>query len=77
VICGIVALNSEVFDDLLGRRNGEALARAIVMHELACVAGLNHVHDRNELMHDDNVGKTEFGPGDRRGLALLGQGRCV
>ncbi len=47
------------------------------MHELGHVVGLNHVHDRRELMNGANLGRTVFGPGDRRGLALLGQGPCT
>jgi hypothetical protein len=76
-VTGQVALNSEVFDRMRHQVRGTALARAVVMHELAHVVGLNHVHDRHELMHDDNLGKTSFGPGDLHGLALLGRGPCV
>jgi hypothetical protein len=39
-------------------------------------ASLDHVDDPSELMYDRNVGLTEFGPGDREGLAALGSGSC-
>ena len=51
--------------------------QAVVMHELGHGLGLDHVDDRKQLMYQDNVGLTELGPGDRRGLALLGQGKCA
>lgn len=55
---------------------GPASVRAVIMHELAHVVGLDHVSDRNELMYQNNLGKTDFGPGDLEGLTLLGQGGC-
>ena len=42
--------------------------QAIVMHELGHVLGLDHVHDDGELMNEDNIGRTTFGPGDLAGL---------
>lgn len=51
--------------------------RAVIMHELAHVLGLAHVDDPGQLMYGDNVGLTDFAPGDRAGLAKLGGGRCV
>ncbi|HET7691073.1 MAG TPA: matrixin family metalloprotease [Nocardioidaceae bacterium] len=58
-------------------RHGRDEVRAVIMHELAHVVGLDHVDDPNELMHAENLGKTEFGPGDREGLAELGKGPCL
>jgi hypothetical protein len=51
--------------------------RAVIMHELAHVLGLDHVDDPEQLMYGDNVGLTDFAPGDRAGLARLGAGTCV
>ena len=61
---------------MLERVDGRKYVRAVVMHELGHVLGLDHVDDRDQLMYDENVGQTELGPGDRAGLAALGAGRC-
>jgi hypothetical protein len=75
-VTGTVALDSPALHDVLGRPGGAAQVRAIVMHELAHLVGLDHVDDTNELMHRANAGRLDFGPGDREGLAELGSGRC-
>jgi hypothetical protein len=51
-------------------------AQAIVDHELGHVVGLGHVKDPGELMYEDNLGRTTYGPGDREGLARLGSVDC-
>ncbi|NHC47131.1 zinc metalloprotease [Motilibacter aurantiacus] len=75
-VSGTVTLDTPAlaagFDTPTGRQHVEAL----VMHELGHVVGLAHVHDPTQLMHDDNIGRTDFGEGDRRGLARAGHGRC-
>ena len=75
-VTGMVALDSPAMHEVLAGPNGPALARAIVLHELGHLVGLGHVKDSNELMHDDNAGRLDLGPGDREGLALLGSGAC-
>jgi hypothetical protein len=75
-VTGTVALDSPDVHGLLTRPDGYALARAILMHELSHVVGLTHVPDDREIMSPENHGLTSWGPGDRRGLALLGEGRC-
>lgn len=75
-VTGTVALDAPDLTLVLERENGEQEVRAIIMHELGHLVGLDHVDDAAELMYDDNVGKPEFGPGDRAGLAKLGEGRC-
>ena len=76
-VTGTVSLDAPALSEIMRRPGGAALARAIVMHELAHVLGLSHVGDRGELMYDGNVGRLTFGPGDRRGLALLGRTACA
>lgn len=57
---------------------GVAAARAVVMHELGHLVGLQHVEDPTELMNPENsAGVTEFAAGDLRGLSELGQGPCI
>lgn len=69
---GVVMLDASVYrrDDALEYR------RAIVMHELGHVLGLGHVEDDGELMNDDNLGRTDFGPGDVAGLLALRAASC-
>ena len=74
---GNVALNRDVFNRLHKRFRGAAHGRATVMHELGHVLGLGHVRDGGEVMNKKGHGDTELGPGDRRGLALLGKGPCT
>ncbi len=76
-VTGMVALDAPQLSAVLTRPGGEAQVRAIVIHELGHLVGLDHVDDAGELMHDDNVGLLGLGPGDREGLALLGAGRCI
>ena len=76
-VTGTVSLDAPALAENMRRPGGDLLARAIVMHELAHVVGLTHVRDRGELMYSGNVGRLTFGPGDRRGLALLGRGVCA
>lgn len=61
---------------MLARPDGHAQARAIVVHELSHVLGLDHVQDPTELMHPVSSARTDLGPGDRQGLALVGQATC-
>jgi hypothetical protein len=71
---GMVALRSDWFD---APASTTAQKKAVVMHELGHVLGLDHVADAHELMDAENVGLTTLGPGDREGLALLGRGACL
>ncbi len=73
---GRVILDTEAAAEMLERVDGRKYVRAVVMHELGHVLGLDHVDDPEQLMYDENVGQTELGPGDRAGLAALGAGRC-
>ncbi len=48
-----------------------------MLHELAHLAGLDHVSDRRQLMFTEYVpGMTKYGIGDLTGLSTLGQGPC-
>ena len=76
-VTGQVTLDAPGLADTLARPDGPPLVRAIIMHELAHVLGLDHVSDPTQLMHEENTGQFDFGDGDRAGLALLGTGACV
>jgi len=76
IVSGQVALDAPDFQRIIVGPRGLALARAIIMHELGHVVGLDHVDDRGELMRELSHGQTTWGPGDRTGLAILGRGPC-
>ena len=75
-VTGQVTLDSDAFARIQNRMDGRAEQLAIVLHEFGHLVGLDHVQDRNELMYAENVGRHQFGNGDRIGLAQLGRGEC-
>lgn len=76
-VAGQVKLDAQALAPVLGYPRGAELVRAVIIHELGHVAGLAHVQDPTQLMHDENMGVTSLADGDRAGLALLGTGACV
>lgn len=76
-VTGTAALDGPAIQRLLDGPDGFVMARATVVHELAHIVGLGHVDQRDHLMHPELTRQaTTLGPGDRRGLAVLGQGPC-
>jgi len=75
-VTGGVTLDTGAFDELAGRPDADSEEEAIILHEFGHLVGLAHVDDPNELMNAHNIGRTDFGPGDLAGLALLGEGSC-
>jgi len=75
-VTGGVTLDAAAFERIAGERDGRAQQRAILLHELGHLVGLDHVDSPEELMYADNVGQPGFAQGDRTGLARLGEGRC-
>ncbi|GGO84146.1 hypothetical protein GCM10011584_01010 [Nocardioides phosphati] len=74
-VTGVVVLDAEAFRDILDAHRDED-AQAVVDHEFGHVVGLAHVKSRSELMFKENTGLTTWGPGDREGLARLGNIPC-
>jgi hypothetical protein len=78
LVTGTVSLDAGQFSQILGRRNGRAIARAIILHELGHLVGLGHVQDDQQLMYPETQGYVlDFAAGDLTGLAAVGSGRCV
>jgi hypothetical protein len=78
LVTGTVSLDAGQFPQILHRRNGAAIARAIVLHELGHLVGLGHVDDDHQLMYPETQGDVlDFAAGDLTGLAAAGSGRCV
>lgn len=78
LVTGTVSLDAGQFPQILHRRNGTAIVRAIILHELGHLVGLGHVDDDHQLMYPETQGDVvDFAAGDLTGLAALGSGRCV
>ena len=76
-VSGMVALDGPDLEAMIDDERPD-LARAVILHELAHILGLDHVEDPDELMFpEQQADSVAFGPGDRRGLAALGAGPCV
>jgi hypothetical protein len=53
------------------------VARAIILHELGHLVGLDHTADRNEIMFSEaEFNVRAYGVGDLEGLAKLGTRAC-
>jgi len=77
-VTGMLVLDGPQMQESLQVRGGSDQVRSVILHELAHVVGLGHVDDPAELMYPEGQpGVTVFGPGDRAGLARLGQGPCL
>ncbi|HEV7720763.1 MAG TPA: matrixin family metalloprotease [Iamia sp.] len=77
-VTGTLVLDGPQMQESLAVRGGSDQVRSVILHELAHVVGLGHVEDPTELMYPEGQpGVTTFGPGDRAGLARLGQGPCL
>lgn len=74
---GMVTLDIDAFFLIGARPDGAGHKRAVVLHELGHLVGLDHVDSPDELMYDDNVGRLDYGLGDVNGLARLGAGACL
>jgi hypothetical protein len=77
LVAGQAMLDAPAMAQILEFEGGREHVKAIVIHELAHVVGLDHVDDPNQLMYEENTGRTSLAAGDLAGLAKLGAGPCV
>lgn len=76
-VTGSVQLVADKLARIQRELNGKKVVRAVVMHELGHVVGLDHVNSKSQLMHPQTQrAVSEFGRGDLAGLAALGKGSC-
>lgn len=73
-VSGHMTVSSESLHSMLFNF-GRADARTLFIHELGHVVGLDHVSDKKEIMSPGAYPKTA-GPGDKKGFALAGHGKC-
>jgi len=69
-----------VFDDQdlsIAKFPDRGEVRAVMLHEFGHLVGLDHTADRREIMYSEaQFNVRDYGPGDLRGLALLGTQAC-
>ena len=76
-VSGVVALDGPQLDDVIySSYTGKLQARAIIVHELGHLVGLDHVEDQSQLMNAVG-GTVDLQSGDLAGLVELGAGACV
>lgn len=75
-VSGEVSLDGPQLGEVALRPDGPAQVRAIILHEIGHLLGLDHVDDIGELMYPEGSALTELGAGDLTGLAALGRGTC-
>jgi len=76
-VSGQVAFDGPQLAAAALRSNGPAILFGTELHELGHLVGLAHVPDAAEIMYPQSNGwLLHYGPGDLRGLAQLGAGKC-
>jgi len=73
---GTVIIDTSDIRDIVTTPAEQARTRAVIMHELGHVVGLNHASDPRELMYPSASYVIDWGPGDLQGLAEAGAGPC-
>jgi hypothetical protein len=75
-VSGIVYLDPEAIAEVK-RYEGRARARAIILHELGHLVGLDHTARDDQVMYPNSLSEeADYASGDLAGLARLGAGPC-
>jgi hypothetical protein len=75
-VSGVVLLDPEAIAQIRSS-DGKARARAIILHELGHLVGLDHTTRDDQLMYPNSLSEqTDYAAGDLAGLARLGAGPC-
>jgi hypothetical protein len=76
-VSGVLLLNREHLRAVAGWPGGRQRIRAVILHELGHLIGLDHVGDPHQLMYSEPTSlAADLADGDRRGLAALAAGPC-
>jgi hypothetical protein len=74
-VSGQIVFDRQQLSNALSPDRG--IVRAIMLHELGHLVGLDHTSDRSEIMFSEaQFDVRDYGVGDLRGLALLGTQPC-
>jgi hypothetical protein len=77
LVSGIVYLDAPDLATMRQRPTGRAEVRAVMLHELGHLVGLQHVSDPSAIMYPrESPTVPSYSPGDLRGLAHAGRGPC-
>jgi hypothetical protein len=77
LVSGEVVFDAPDLARIAGLPNGATVVHDVMLHELGHLVGLGHVDDPTQIMNPVTVRPLSgYAEGDRRGLALLGAGRC-
>ena len=78
LVSGIVYLDGPEMGTMLLRPTGSAEIRAVMLHELGHLVGLQHVNDPTAVMYPvESPDVPDFSAGDLRGFAHAGSGPCL
>lgn len=75
-VSGSLDLDAPQIAGELGRPEGAAYAKAVILHELSHVMGLEHVNDPTQLMYPEIGTPDGLAAGDLNGLYRLGRAAC-
>ncbi|MFC5998291.1 matrixin family metalloprotease [Quadrisphaera sp. GCM10027208] len=76
-VTGQLVIDSPQLGEAAAGAAGLARSRAVLLHELGHLVGLDHVDDRSQLMFPSTTPLvTDFADGDLRGLAAVSGGPC-
>lgn len=75
-VSGTMTISTNLFFESM-RDWGGIMTKTTFKHEIGHLVGLGHVNDDTELMYPNAMITDKFGPGDRKGLALAGQAKCL